>query len=70
MFCSEYGPFDSSEVTSTHMTGWLPMRLIIFWIRCTRLTLEPTYTSAVSLVPSASTQQPLKPPCLTCLAMS
>ena len=58
MFCSAYGPDDSSDFTSTHMTGWLPISAIISLIRAARLTSEPTYTSAVSLVPSAITQQP------------
>ena len=40
------------------MTGWLPISDIICLIRVARLTCEPTYTSAVSLVPSASTQHP------------
>jgi hypothetical protein len=58
MFASAYGPELSRDFTSTHMTGWWPMSAIISLIRCARPTSEPTYTSAVSLVPSAITQQP------------
>ena len=58
MFDSAYGPDDRIDFTSTHMTGWLPMIDIIVLIRWARLTSEPTATSAVSLVPSAITQQP------------
>src|SRR6266480_2526809 len=58
MSASEYGPVASSDLTLTHMTGWLPISDIICLTRAGRLTTEPMATSAVSLVPRASTQQP------------
>src|ERR1700691_2547917 len=61
MLASAYGPEDSSEMTLTHMTGSPWAADIIRWILVIRPTLEPTATSAVSLVPSASTQQPRNP---------
>ena len=70
MFGSAYGPDDSSEITLTHMTGSPWAAAIIRWIRVISPTLEPTATSAVSLVPSASTQQPRKPCRRSCRAAS
>src|SRR5258708_401653 len=62
MFASAYGPEWSREMTFTHMTGSPLVTAIISLILAARLTLDPTAMSAVSLVPSASTQQPSKPP--------
>src|ERR1700689_851630 len=61
MLDSAYGPEESSEITLTHMTGSPCAAAIIRWIRVMSPTFDPTATSAVSLVPSASTQQPRKP---------
>ena len=50
------------------MAGWLPITDIICLIRAGRLTTEPMATSAVSLVPRASTQQPRYPSWTSCWA--
>ena len=68
MSASEYGPVASSDLTLTHMTGALPISDIICLIRAGRLTTEPMATSAVSLVPRASTQQPRYPSWTSCWA--
>ncbi len=61
MLASEYGPLASSDLRLTHITGSPCAARIIRSIRVIRPTLEPTATSAVSLVPSAMTQQPRNP---------
>ena len=58
---SEYGPLAASDLTFTQSTGAVPSRAIIRWMRSASLTLDPTATSAASLVPSARTQQPWYP---------
>ena len=42
IWLSAYGPPVSSDLTFTHMTGWLPMTDIIRLIRAAWLTDEPT----------------------------
>src|SRR5215469_6133939 len=62
MFASDHGPPLRSVCVLTHMTGSPCAADIISWIRAVRPTFELTATLAVSLVPSAKTQQPLNPP--------
>src|SRR5580658_3454186 len=61
MLDSAYGPYASSDLTLTHITGSPRATDIISLILVVNPTLEPTATLAVSLVPSAMTQQPRKP---------
>src|SRR5580704_10329366 len=70
MLASAYGPECSSEITFTHITGSPLVAAIISVILAGRPTLDPTATSAVSLVPRASTQQPENPSLIRCLAAS
>jgi hypothetical protein len=58
MFASAYGPLLTRVFTFTHSTGCLPITDIIRAIRVISPTAEPAATSAVSLVPRASTQHP------------
>ncbi len=61
MLASAYGPLRSSDFTLTHITGSPCAAFMTRPILVTRPTFEPAATSAVSLVPSAMTQQPRNP---------
>src|ERR1035438_1430449 len=61
MLVSDQGPDGSRVFTFTHITGAPFATDISSWIRAIRPTLEPADTFAVSLVPSATTQQPRNP---------
>src|SRR5437764_11557195 len=63
-FCmsdSEYGPLLTKDFALTHSTGCLPITDIIRSILVDSDIVEPTYTSAASLVLRAITQQPRYP---------
>src|SRR5579859_2843642 len=55
------GPAESRVSVLTHMTGWPCATDIIRLTLAISPTEEPTDTLAVSLVPSANTQQPWYP---------
>ena len=59
MFPAAYGPLATSDFTFTHITGASPRVDIMVSIRSSSPIVDPTETLAVSLVPRASTQQPL-----------
>ena len=61
MLASDQSPLLRSVCVFTHMTGSPCTAAIISWIRASRPMFEPAATFAVSLVPSAMTQQPRKP---------
>src|SRR5215469_18065714 len=60
-FAWDQGPLVRWVIVFTHMTGSPWAADIISWIRPGMPMLDPTDTSAASLVPSANTQQPRYP---------
>src|SRR5579875_242954 len=67
-FASAQGPDVTCVRTFTQSTGWPRATDIIRAILAARPTREPAATSALSLVPSANTQQPRKPAAAHALA--
>ena len=70
MLDSAQGPAGSRVFTLTQSTGAPCATDMSSAIRASRPTFEPTDTFAVSLVPSAITQQPPNPALAICRAVS
>src|SRR6266699_1498002 len=68
MLTSAYGPLESRDFTLIQSTGSPRAAFIMRSILVVRPMFEPAATSAVSLVPSAMTQQPRNPPRVMFLA--